>query len=450
MKLERDPVNKFMGYFNPAVETIPRERLQSLQLEKLRVLLSRIAGRNRFYTKKWEEAGIAPTDVRALSDFTNLPFTCRAELERAQAEAPPFGTNATFPQGAYSRLHQTSGTTGIPMRVVDTPESWDWWGSCWATVLRGAGVTAEDRLFLPFSFGPFIGFWATVEGAKQIGAMMIPGGGWDSLQRLQIMRDLGATVLCCTPTYALRLAEVARREKFDLRSIPIRALVHAGEPGANVPHTKARIEAEWGAKCFDHAGASEVGAHSFECELQPGGVHLLESEFIGEVLDLGTGKNACPGEIGELVITNLGRPGFPVIRYRTGDLVRLNTTPCECGRTFARFDGGLLGRVDDMVTACGVNIYPTAIENVIRRFAMVEEFQVTVTRVRELHQLEVRIELASEDREEEVRAQVEQAICTAISLRPKVTLAKSGTLARFEMKARRYRRLDRISEQNTL
>jgi len=436
-----------MQYFNHAVETMPREKLQALQLEKLRALLSQIIGRNRFYTKKWKEAGAAPGDINSISDFKKLPFTCKSELERAQSEAPPFGANATFPGSAYSRVHQTSGTTGAPLRVVDTPESWDWWGSCWATVLQGAGITAADRLFLPFSFGPFIGFWATVEGARQIGAMMIPGGGWDSLQRLQVMRDLGATVLCCTPTYALRLAEIARQENFDLRSIPIRALVHAGEPGANVPHTKARIESAWGAKCFDHAGASEVGAHSFECEVQPGGVHVLESEFIAEVLDPTTGLEAFPGEIGELVITNLGRPGFPVIRYRTGDLVRLNSAPCECGRTFARFDGGLLGRSDDMVTVCGVNVYPTAIENVIRQFTAVEEFQITVTKQHELHRLEVQIELESAGDLEDVRAQVEQAIYRAISLRPNVTLAEQGALARYEMKARRFQRLDRISEQ---
>jgi phenylacetate-CoA ligase len=254
-------------------------------------------------------------------------------------------------------------------------------------------------------------------------------------------------VLCCTPTYALRLAEVARREKFDLRSIPIRALIHAGEPGANVPHTKARIETTWGAKCFDHAGASEIGAHSFECELQPGGIHVLESEFIAEVLDPQTLRESLPGEIGELVITNLGRPGFPVIRYRTGDLVRLNSAPCECGRTFARFDGGLLGRADDMVTVCGVNVYPTAIENVVRKFGAVEEFQISVTRQRELHQLEIQIELGSEEDAEGLRLQIEQAIHHAISLRPKVTLARPGALARFEMKARRLQRLDRIHEQ---
>ena len=438
-----------MPYFNQAVETMPREQLRGLQLEKLRALLSQLMGRNRFYTKKWKEAGVRPGDIQSFSDFTKLPFTYKSELVRAQEEAPPFGTNATFPESAYTRVHQTSGTTGAPLRVVDTPESWEWWGSCWEHVLRGAGVTAADRLFLAFSFGPFIGFWATVEGAKQIGAMMIPGGGWDSLERLQMMRDLGATVVCCTPTYALRLTEVARSEHFDLRSIPIRTLIHAGEPGANVAETKARIEAAWGAKCFDHAGASEVGAHSFECELQPGGIHIIESEFIAEVLNPETGQEIPPGEIGELVITNLGRPGFPVIRYRTGDLVRLNLTPCDCGRTFARFDGGLLGRSDEMVTIRGVNVYPTAIENVIRQFRTVEEFQVTVKMVQEMHHLEIEIEVVSGSDAEGVRAHVEQAIYHALSLRPKVTLAEPGTLARYELKARRFRRLDRTPEQRS-
>jgi phenylacetate-CoA ligase len=431
-----------MPFFDQVNETAPREHLRKLQFDKLQRLLREICGRNRFYTKKWKDAGVVPDNIHSLSDFQKLPFTCKSELVRSQEEAPPFGTNVTFSLDAYTRIHQTSGTTGAPMRVVDTPESWDWWGYCWGHVLRGAGVTASDRLFLPFSFGPFIGFWATVEGAKRVGTMMIPGGGWDSIQRLHMMRDLGATVVCCTPTYALRLVEVAREEHFDMQSLSVRALIHAGEPGASVAQTKARIEAAWGAKCFDHAGASEVGAHSFECELQPGGIHVIESEFIAEVIDPQTGQEAAAGEIGELVITNLGRPGFPVIRYRTGDLVRLNLTPCACGRTFARFDGGLLGRSDDMVTIRGVNVYPTAIENVIRQFASVDEFQVTVTTASEMHQLEVEIEVLPGNDSEHVRTHVEQAIHHALSLRPTVKVAKPGTLAHFEMKARRFRRLD--------
>ncbi len=435
-----------MPFYDQVNETAPRERLRTLQLQKLQKLLRDISGLNRFYAKKWRDAGIIAADIQSFSDFEKLPFTYKSELVLAQEEAPPFGTNATFSVDAYTRVHQTSGTTGTPMRVVDTPGSWDWWGHCWGHVLKGAGVTSADRVFLPFSFGPFIGFWATVEGAKRVGAMMIPGGGWDSIQRLHMMRELGATVVCCTPTYALRLAEVARQAHFDMTSLSVRALIHAGEPGANIARTKARIEEAWSAKCFDHAGASEVGAHSFECELQPGGIHLIESEFIPEVIDPQTGLEAGAGETGELVITNLGRAGFPVIRYRTGDLVRMNLSPCACGRTFARFDGGLLGRSDDMVTIRGVNVYPTAIENVIRQFGSVDEFQVTVTTVHEMRHLEVQIEVVSGNDAEHVRTHVEQAIYHAISLRPTVSVAEPGTLEHFEMKARRFRHLNGPSE----
>ncbi|HXN96151.1 MAG TPA: AMP-binding protein [Candidatus Acidoferrales bacterium] len=435
-----------MPFYDQAIETAPRERLQTLQFQKLQKLLREISGRNRFYIKKWKDAGIVTPEIQSFSDFQKLPLTCKSELARAQEEAPPFGTNATYSVDAYTRVHQTSGTTGTPLRVVDTPESWEWWGECWAHVLKAAGVTWADRVFLAFSFGPFIGFWATVEGTRKIGAMVIPGGGWDSIQRLHMMRDLGATVVCCTPTYALRLAEVARAEHFDMRAMQVRTLIHAGEPGANVARTKSRIQKEWSAKCFDHAGASEVGAHSFECEVQPGGIHLLESEFIAEVLDPQTAKEVPSGEIGELVITNLGRAGFPAIRYRTGDLVRLNLAPCACGRTFARFDGGLLGRSDDMVTIRGVNVYPTAIENVIRQFASVDEFQVTVTTLHEMHHLEIQIEVVSGNDVEHVRTHVEQAIYHALSLHPTVKVAEAGSLTHFEMKARRFRRLDGASE----
>jgi phenylacetate-CoA ligase len=431
-----------MSFFDQAIETAPRERLEALQFEKLQTLLCGISGRNRFYTKKWKDAGVGAADIRLFSDLPKLPFTHKSDLVRAQEEAPPFGTNATFSMDAYSRVHQTSGTTGTPLRVVDTPESWEWWGNCWGHVLKAAGVTAADRVFLAFSFGPFIGFWAAVEGTRKVGAMVIPGGGWDSLQRLHAMRDLGATVVCCTPTYALRLAEVAREERFDMRSLQVRTLIHAGEPGANVARTKSRIEGAWNAKCFDHAGASEVGAHRFECEVQPGGIHLIESQFIAEVLDPQTSKELPCGEIGELVITNLGRAGFPVIRYRTGDLVRRNLTPCACGRTFARFDGGLLGRNDDMVTIRGVNVYPTAIENVIRQFGSVDEFQVTVTTIHEMDHLEVQIEVLPGNDAEHVRTHVEQAIYRALSLRSTVKVARPGTLTHSLMKSRRFRRLN--------
>jgi phenylacetate-CoA ligase len=426
-----------MPYFDQATETLPREKLAALQLQKLQAMLAELWGKNAFYTAKLKAAGVAPGDVGTLADLCRLPLTAKGELVADQAAHPPFGTNLTYPLEAYVRYHQTSGTTGAPLRVLDTHESWDWWGRCWGFVLSGAGLTACDRLFSAFSFGPFIGFWAAVEGARKIGAMMVPGGGRDSPQRLELMRDTQATALCCTPTYALRLAEVAREVGFDLRSIPMRATVHAGEPGANVPATKQRIQEEWGAKCYDHAGASEVGAHSFECEAQPGGTHLIESEFIAEALDPQTGRPVPMGERGELVITNLGRWGSPVIRYRTGDVVRLNVEPCACGRTFARFEGGILGRADDMVTVRGVNVFPSAVENIIRQFKEVDEFRVTIHTVRYMDEMDIEVELA-ERADPILAAAVGEAIDSTLAIRPNVRLVPRGTLPRFELKAKRF------------
>ena len=427
-----------MGFFSRSVETMPREHLQAYQLEKVRHVLTQIYGRNRFYTDRLTQVGATPHDIQSLADFYRLPFTNKQELIEAQAADPPFGTNATFPESAYTRYHQTSGTTGEPLRVVDTAESWEWWGDCWGFVLAGAGLTATDRLFLPFSFGPFIGFWAAVLGAKRIGALLVCGGGHSSLQRLHIMRDLQATAMCCTPTYALRLAEVARENNFDLRDIPMRITIHAGEPGANVPATKARIQEAWQAKCFDHAGASEVGAHSFECEVQPGGVHVIESEFIVEVIDTQTGQAVAEGETGELVITTLGRIGYPVIRYRTGDLVKFTTKRCDCGRTFGRFQGGVIGRTDDMVIIRGVNVYPSAVENLVRQFGAVDEFRVQIAIHREMAEINLEIELVDGADGEGMCRELQQAFHHSLGLRPNVTAVPRDSLPRFELKAKRF------------
>lgn len=430
------------GFFDQATETLSRESLADLQFQKLQQLLAAIYGKNRFYTDKFDRAGIKPEDVRSLDDLTRLPFTTKDDLVKAQAAALPFGTNNTFQLSEYTRFHQTSGTSGAPLRVLDTEESWSWWGRCWGHVFAGAGITPKDRIFIAFSFGPYIGFWAAVEGARQIGAMMIPGGGGDSAQRLHLMRQVNPTVLCCTPTYALRLAEVAKEEGVNLSQMPIRITVHAGEPGANIPATKSRISYAWSARCFDHAGASEVGAFAFECQRQPGGVHVLETEFIAEVLDPDSGEPVQPGQTGELVITNLGRPGFPVIRYKTNDLVSPNYQPCECGRSFMRFDGGILGRADDMITLRGTNIFPRAIENLVRQFDVVEEYRVNVYTEHEMGVLEIEVELNTMTGAEAQRKAIERGLINALGLRPVVKLAKPGSLPRFELKAKRIRFLE--------
>jgi phenylacetate-CoA ligase len=431
-----------MQFFDRRSETLPRGELRDLQATKLTLLLEGLFEHNQFYTEKMRDAGVAPDDIHSLEDLTRLPLTTKDELVEAADAFPPFGSNLTFPAGAYTRIHQTSGTTGRPLKVVDTEESWDWWGRCWGYVLAGAGVTAGDRVFLPFSFGPFIGFWAAVEGAKQVGALMIPGGGANSVQRLHLIDELGVTAMCCTPTYALRLAEVARIEGVDISRLPVETIVLAGEPGAFIPAIKRRIEATWEASCFDHAGASEVGAHSFECEAQPGGTHVIETEFIVEVLDVATHQPAPPGEQGELVITNLGRLGFPAIRYCTGDLVRLNTDPCVCGRTFARFEGGVLGRADDMVIVRGVNLFPAAIENLVRQVDTVEEYQITVSTGADLAKLSISIEVTEGADPEDTREAVTKNVQNELGLRPAVAVAPPESLPRFELKASRFHVVD--------
>ncbi len=427
-----------MAFFDRDTEVLPRAQLQALQLHKLRALLAHLQGRNRFYTAKWQQAQVDPASVRCLADLQRLPFTRKTELLADQAQHGPLGSNCTYAPEAYVRLHQTSGTTGVPLRVLDTEASWDWWGRCWGHVLAGAGVGPTDRLFLAFGFGPFVGFWGAVEGARKVGALLLPGGGRDSLQRLEMMRDAGATVLCCTPSYALRLAEVGREAGFDLRSIPLRVTVHAGEPGANVPATKQRIEQAWAARCFDHAGASEVGAHSFECEAQPGGTHLIESEFIAEVVDPVTGAVVAPGERGELVVTNLGRWGFPVIRYRTGDLVRVTTEPCGCGRTSLRFEGGVLGRADDMVTVRGVNVFPGGVENILRTFAEVDEYRITVHKERQMDEMDIEVEPAGGADPAAMSQAIAARLDAVLAFRPRVRVVAHNALPRFEMKAKRF------------
>jgi phenylacetate-CoA ligase len=399
------------------------------QLARLRAGLSHILETNRFYQRK-----LADLDPQAISDLDvlrSLPFTTKSELVNDQLEHPPYGTNLTYPLRDYLRLHQTSGTTGQPLKILDTPESWDWWADCWNVIYQAAGVTNEDIVFLAFSFGPFIGFWSACEGARRVGALTVPGGGQTSVQRLQTMLATGATVLVCTPTYALHLAEVAQAEGIDIAASSVRVTIHAGEPGASIPNTRRRLEAAWGAKTYDHLGMTEMGAYGFTC-LHQDAVHINEAEFIAEILDPVTGNPVAEGERGELVLTNLGRWGTPAIRYRTGDLVQRGPTQCACGRTYLTIPGGVLGRIDGMLIVRGVNVYPSSIEDVLRGFPEIEEFRITVTNADALDEIALEIECP-----EEIVPRVEMALRQALSLRVPVHAVPSGALPRFELKARR-------------
>lgn len=410
-----------------------RPEIEAAQFGRLGAAIDLLLGQNAFCREKLEAAGIGNGAELTPASFRNIPFTTKEELSADQDAYPPFGRNLTYPEASYTRLHQTSGTTGRPLRWLDDAAGWEWFGRGWLSVFEGAGVTAEDRIFFAFSFGPFIGFWSAFEGCRQLGALALPGGAMDSHQRLLSIVEHEATVLCCTPTYALRLAEVAAEERIDLPGSAIRVTIHAGEPGAGLPNTRALIEQAWGAKAYDHAGATEVGPWGFECAEQCG-LHLNEGEFIFEVIDPETCE---PADEGELVVTNLGRMGSPVLRYRTGDYVKLSDGPCGCGRTFRRLDGGVIGRIDDALIVRGVNVYPSAIENVIREFPEVAEFAADVYRNGSMDDLKLRLEVTRGDGMAIGRA-VERAIRDRLGLRIGSEVVAPGTLPRFELKAKRF------------
>ena len=405
------------------------------QLHRFREMLAPVLKTNAFYRQKLTAAGIThPNDVQTLTDYQQLPFTTKEELSADQVSHPPYGTNLTFPLEQYTCLHRTSGTTGAPLRWLDTAESWDWWGKCWGEVYRGAGVTSADRLMIAFSFGPFIGFWSAYHGAQQLGALIIPNGGMTSEQRIRTILSNDITVLIATPTYALRLVEVAEQDGINLsEESSVRVTIHAGEPGASLPATKQRIETGWGARAYDHTGATEVGAWGFMCE-QQAGIHLNEDEFICEVLDPETGT---PADEGELVITNLGRVGMPVIRYRTGDYVKLKSGRYEGGRGSRVLDGGVIGRLDDALIVRGLNVYPATLENIILKFPDVQEFAGRAYSTETLDELEIQIESTNPNPDATATA-VAAAIRDDLGLRVVVKTVPLGTLPRYELKSRRF------------
>ncbi len=423
-----------MGAVVPPGDTLSVDQRERQQLQRLRMLAAALLESNEFYGPRLSNAGIrSADDLVDLAAYRRLPFTTREELSVDQQGHPPYGTNLTYSVEDYIRIHQTSGTMGQPLRWLDTEESWSWWAECWSSVYRSAGVGSEDRVFFAFSFGPFIGFWSALEGARAIGCLAISGGGMSTEQRLHSIIDNGATVLVCTPTYALHLAEVAVANGLDLRASAVSTTIHAGEPGASLPATKRRIEEAWGARCFDHAGATEVGAWGYECDVQDG-LHLNENEFVIEVIDPDTGDDT---DDGELVITNLGRTGSPVLRYRTGDRIKLaSSRACGCGRSLRRTEGGVMGRLDDSLIVRGLVFFPSAIENVVREFEAITEFAVDVYRRGSMDEVRIQIEAAGEP-PRQIESAISNALQLKLGLRMQVTAVSPGSLPRFELKSRR-------------
>lgn len=421
-----------------------RAQIEALQSQRLVEMLTTIIPRNRFWTSKLQAAGVDIASIQGRDDLLKLPLTTKQELVDNQAQQSPYGSNLSYPSTHYRRLHQTSGTTGRPLRWMDTQQSWDWFMECWRQIYTLTGLQAWDRLFFPFSFGPFIGFWAAFEGAGRFGNFCIAGGGMSTSVRLQAMIENEATVVCCTPTYAMRMAEVAAEEGIDLKETSVRMLIVAGEPGGTIPATRARIEDAWEARVIDHWGMTEIGSLGIESEDRPGGMFVLETECIAEILNTETLAPVASGDIGELVITNLGRLGSPLIRYRTRDLVRATTIDDSAGRQLLWLDGGILGRSDDMIIVRGNNVFPSSIEAVVREISEVAEFRIELKTVRAMQDLCIAIEPASESADiagalvDRVQSALRQRMGFVINVRAVAV----GELPRFELKSRRVVRVD--------
>ncbi len=413
--------------------SLPLELLRQTQEQAWESMAKRTLSKNPFYREKF-----ADVDLRSitLDHFDQLPFTTKSELMGAGT----FAANLTHAPKQYARLHRTSGTSGRPMMVLDTAEDWQHWIESWQYVLDAADVGPKDRAVMAFSFGPFIGFWSAFDAAIARGLMVAPTGALSTAARLEMIQSIAATVIFCTPSYALQMAEVAQQIDIDLTKTAVRKIIVAGEPGGSVPAIRSKIESAWGATVIDHAGASEVGPWGFP-DADNTGLFVNESMCLAEVISLKdqsvVPRSALPdctdakdGPLAELVLTTLNRHGCPVVRYRTGDLVR----PCNYPDAgFLFLHGGVLGRTDDMMIIRGVNVFPSSIEQIIRSFPKIVEYRLTAFRSGEMDQLKIEIE-SSED----LVAELTEQLQIRLGLRVDVETVAANTLPRFEAKGRRF------------
>jgi phenylacetate-CoA ligase len=431
-------------YWNPKTETLDRERIEALQLAKLRRQCEWAAARSPWYRREFERAGFEPGQLRSIEDLRRLPMLTRDDWMISQEASPPYGELPVIGGEGAIRIHTTSGTTGRgPLRALDSRKDWAWIAEMWCYAIWGCGIRPLDTAYIAFGYGSFIGFWGLHYAMEKVGVLNVPGGAQSTEARVLQIIDFGATVLAATPTYAIRLAQEADRLGIDLRGSAVTRLILSGEPAGSIPQTKSLIEELWGAKAYDTAGMTEIGTIMvFECAEQPGGTHIIEDHVLEEVLDPHTLEPVDYGERGERVVTSFGRGTTPLLRYRTGDLVcRIPAARCSCGRGFDIYEGGILGRVDDMKLIRGTNVYPRAIEAIVREYPEVEEFQTVIFHEGIRDEIKLRLELSA-DSSVEVWERLRDGLHRRLAhahegLNFQIERAAHGELPRFELKAKR-------------
>jgi len=425
-------------YWNKEAETMPREELQKLQLQRLREVVKYAYERVPFYRKRFEAAGIKPEDIRSLEDLKYIPFTSKADLR----EVYPFGLFAV-PLSEIVEIHSSSGTTGKPVVAGYTKKDLEIWGEVMARSLTMIGVTSQDVIQIAYGYGLFTGGLGFHYGALKIGATIVPASAGNTRRQITLMQDFGTTVLACTPSYALYLAEYARDEMgIDPSTLKLRV----GSFGAEMwtEEMRREIEKRFGIKAYNVYGLTEIigPGVAHECEEQKG-LHIWEDHFLPEIIDPETGEWVEEGKEGELVLTTLTKEGVPMIRFRTRDLTSFVPGECPCGRTGRRIDR-IKGRTDDMIKVRGVMLFPYQIEQCILEVQGVEpHYQIILTRPHHLDEIEVQVEMSKETFSDEVRAieelrrRLEKKIEETVGIRVKVTLVEPKSLPRSEGKAKR-------------
>ena len=392
---------------------------------------------NAFYLRKLRIGAGNVSKSWIKDNFDSFEFTSKLELQNSQSSYPPYGDFHYLDNAQYNRFHQTSGSSGSPLLFLDSKDGWEWLLNNWLKIFALAGIEKDDRLFFPFSFGPFLGFWSAFEAACKAGCLSFPGGGMSSEARLALIQNQKINVVFTTPSYALRLGVVARSQGINLQDMGLKKLVLAGEPGANIPATRLRIEKDWGPIVVDHHGMTETGPVTVECSATPGLLHIIENAFIAEVIDPNTQKKLSLGSIGELVLSSIGRAGCPLLRYRTGDIVQLIHQKCACGFKGQSLMGGILSRADEMIFLKGNNIYPSALQNKLHAIEGIVDFRITFYKIEANPQLLFEVETLQTDAES-IKDMVEKMIQTAFLFKPVIKIVPNGTLPRQEMKSKRF------------
>ena len=392
---------------------------------------------NAFYLRKLRIGAGNVSKSWIKDNFDSFEFTSKLELQNSQTSYPPYGDFHYLDNAQYNRFHQTSGSTGKPLLFLDSKDGWEWLLNNWVKIFALAGIEKGDHLFFPFSFGPFLGFWTAFESACKAGCLSFPGGGMSSESRLELIQNQKINVVFTTPSYALRLGEVARIQGINLQDLGLKKLVLAGEPGANIPATRLRIEKNWGPIIVDHHGMTETGPVTVECSTTPGLLHIIENAFIAEVIDPNTQKKLSPDSIGELVLSSIGRVGCPLLRYRTGDIVHLNQQKCACGFNGQSLTGGILSRADEMIFLKGNNIYPSALQNMLHSIEGILDFRITFYKTEGNPHLLFEIETLPTD-SDSIKNMLEKKIQTAFLFKPVIKIVPTGTLPTQELKSKRF------------